>query len=376
MDKNWDISMKLSHFAQGRDNNFNLIRLIAALMVLFSHSFAVAAGRGDPLTAILGMNMGAIAVDIFFITSGFLVTGSLLSRKSTLEFVWARVLRIYPGLVVMVFLMVFVLGLVFTSFPVSSFLENRETHTFVLKNTTLVAGVAYTLPGVFESVPDKGVVNGSLWTLPIEIGMYIILAIMWVALSVFGKLRVKVLAFSVVFMAVSSLLLRFANHFYIHSESHLNTSRLLYMFFTGAAYFFLKEHITLSRGVFWVAMTGLLISVLNVNVFYVVYNVVLAYILFWIAYIPAGAIRSFNRLGDYSYGTYIYAFPIEQSVATLIPGVSVGVLALISLLLTLLFAVLSWHFIEKRALALKGNPRRVVQRVIELYPRRPAPRTP
>lgn len=94
-------SMKLAHFVQGSDNGISLVRLIAALAVLFSHSFAVASGRGDPLTARLGMNMGAIAEDIFFITSGLLVTGSLLSRKSTVEFVWVQVLRIYPGLVVM-----------------------------------------------------------------------------------------------------------------------------------------------------------------------------------------------------------------------------------------------------------------------------------
>ena len=80
--------MKLSNFTQGgRDNNFNLIRVIAALAVLITHSFALAIGTGDaePFQQTLGMTMGTIAVDIFFITSGFLVTASLLTRQSIIE---------------------------------------------------------------------------------------------------------------------------------------------------------------------------------------------------------------------------------------------------------------------------------------------------
>ena len=98
--------MKLSDFTSGRDNNFNLIRIIAALAVLVTHSFALATGTSaaEPFQKTLGMTIGSIAVDIFFITSGFLVTGSLLTRKSFIdfiEFVWARVLRIFPALLVM-----------------------------------------------------------------------------------------------------------------------------------------------------------------------------------------------------------------------------------------------------------------------------------
>lgn len=308
-----------------------------------------------PLGPTLGMSIGDIAVDIFFITSGFLVTGSLLSKKSIFEFAWARILRIYPGLAVMVLLSVFALGLAFTSLPVSSFLENHETHAYLLKNMTLVAGVLYTLPGVFESVPYKWVVNGSLWTLPAEIMMYATLAVLWVVLYVFRGLRARLFSYSVVLLPASVLLVRFANHFYFHSDHHSNLYRLVYMFFTGAAYFVLKEHISLSRALFWTAVAGLCVSALNPEVFFVFYNTTLAYVLFWIAYVPAGAIRNFNRLGDYSYGTYIYAFPVQQSVAALIPHVSVGEMMLVPLVPTLFFAILSWHFVEKRALDLKRS---------------------
>lgn len=169
--------MKLSNFTEGKDNNFNLIRIVAALAVLVTHSFALAIGTGDaePFRNTLGMTMGAIAVDVFFITSGFLVTGSLFTRQSAIEFIWARSLRIFPALLVMLVLTVFVLGVYFTSLPVDSYLRNSMTHRYFLSCATLVAGITYNLPGVFEGNPYKSAVNGSLWTMPYEIKMYLIL---------------------------------------------------------------------------------------------------------------------------------------------------------------------------------------------------------
>ena len=79
----------------GRDNNFNLIRFCAAFAVLISHSFAIATGSGsaEPMRHTLGLTWAYIAVDVFFLTSGFLVTASLISRQSAVGFAWARALR-------------------------------------------------------------------------------------------------------------------------------------------------------------------------------------------------------------------------------------------------------------------------------------------
>jgi len=140
---------------------------------------------------------------------------------------------------------------------------------------------------------------------------------------------------------------------------------LLFMFFSGAAFYVLKEHITLSRPYFWVCVIALLSSALiGRQTFFTVYVLTLAYTLLYLAYIPSGLVRRYSRAGDYSYGVYIYAFPVQQSVAALVPGISALSLFVLSASLTFLCAALSWHTLERRALGLKGlyagNTRRIL----------------
>ena len=347
--------MKLSSYAQGRDNNFNLLRLLAAFAVLFSHSFIVAIGKDavEPLYTSLGVTLGSIAVDIFFVTSGFLVTASLLARKNTVEFVLSRILRIYPALFLMVLISVFVFGVAFTSQPVGVFLHDDVTHLFAIKNVTLIFGVTGNLPGVFESTPYPKVVNASLWTLPFEIRMYGILAIIWLALYLLGRFREKLFASLVVLMAFGALFIHFRDYFLSHEVD--NFHRLFFMFFTGASYYVLKEWIVLSHKAFFLTVILVLFSAFySKDTFFVIYHATVAYITFWVAYVPKGSVRRFNRLGDYSYGVYIYAFPVQQSVAALMPGVTVGTLMMISFVYTFALAFISWHLVEKRALKLKS----------------------
>lgn len=347
--------MQLSKCAQGRENNFNLIRLIAAVAVLYSHSFALVTGsdKVEPLRQSLGMTLGAIAVDVFFVTSGFLVTASLLTKQNARDFIWSRLLRIYPALIVMVILAVFLVGMSFTTLPAADFLSSHQTKKFVLKNTTLLFGVAYGLPGVFEGIPWKGVINGSLWTMPVETRMYAILVGIWLGLSLFGANRVKACAGAILAVAAAALALRFADRLYLHTGDDF--LRLFYMFFSGAACYVLKDKLFLSRPHFLLLLIGVLASGLDREMFFIYYNLSLPYLLLWVAYVPGGAIRKFNRLGDYSYGVYIYAFPIQQSLMALFPGISIAWMVGASAAATLTMAALSWHLIEKRALALKNK---------------------
>lgn len=349
--------MKLSNYAQGKDNNYNLIRIIAALAVLITHSFALSTGAVDsePFRESLGMTMGSIAVDIFFIASGFLVTGSLLTRKSIIEFVWARVLRIFPALLIMLFLTIFLLGIAFTSLPVRAYLFNSTTYVYFLKCATLFGGIAFELPGVFENNPFRMQVNASLWTMPYEVRMYAFLAVIWIVVRFAGKLKEVAFEIIIVSGAVLSGGFILARHWWPYlfpQEGHF--AQLFFMFFSGAAFYVLKERITLSSKLFWLFFGVICIAAAyNKHVFFVAYSLTISYMLFYVAYIPSGCIRKYNLIGDYSYGVYIYAFPIQQSIAALIPGVSIASMVFISLVVTLIFSVTSWHVIEYRALSLK-----------------------
>lgn len=345
--------MNLSNFAEGRDNNFNLIRIAAAFAVLVTHSFALAIGTGDaePLRNTLGITIGSIAVDVFFVTSGFLVTQSLFSRQSTIEFLWSRILRIWPALIVMLLITVFGLGLYFTTLPWIDYLLTPQTYKYLVKNAVLLWGVNYNLPGVFDNNPYKGAINGSLWTLPNEIYMYLMLVVTWAILRFSPAMRLSLLKMTIVIYAFASGVIVLLGHLNVIYESTF--AHLFFMFFSGACFFVLKERIVISRTVFRILIVSLVASTIDKQTFFFVYVFTISYILFYTAYVPTGTIRKYNLMGDYSYGVYIYAYPVQQSIAALIPGVSVFSMLLISATITFLLAVFSWHIVEKHALGLK-----------------------
>lgn len=348
-------SLKLSNFTDSRNNNFNLIRIVAAYCVLITHSFVITMGTGDsqPFRHALGMSIGSISVDVFFLTSGFLVTASLLKRKNIIEFVWARILRIFPALFVMLTLTVFISGMFLTSLPKVSFFTNSKTYEYLIKSFTLINDIGYTLPGVFCSNPYKNFVNGSLWSMPYELKMYIILAGIWVLSKNFSIIRSKLFDTLVILIVLFAGISDFLYHFIMHIDK--NWARLVFMFFTGSVFFIFKDKIILSRIVFITFLILLIIATRNPVAFFIVYNLTLAYILFFIAFIPSGFVRYYNKFGDYSYGIYIYAFPVQQSIIFFIPRVSVLTMIIFSTIITFVFAFLSWHLIEKHALRLKDH---------------------
>lgn len=299
------------------------------------------------------MTMGDSAVDVFFITSGFLVTASLVTRQSVIEFIWARVLRIFPALLIMLLLTVFGLGVFFTSLPIQSYLSNSNTYIYLAKCATLITGVADELPEVFHGNPYKYSINGSLWMIPYLIRMYAILVIIWIASRITKRIRLRTFELAIVTGAVVAGVLVIADYFYFLTD--IPFVGLFFMFFSGAAFYVLKERITLSRSLFWLFLITLLLSAIaNKHAFFFVYTFTIAYVVFYMAYIPSGRIRKYNLVGDYSYGVYIYAFPIQQTVAALVPGVSVFSMLLISASATLFLSALSWHLLERHALGLKG----------------------
>jgi len=353
--------MFLSEYTSNRDNNFNLLRFIAAFIVLLTHSFSLVSGDilDEPLRRAMDMSLGDIAVDVFFVTSGFLITSSYLNRGNLIAFAWARILRIYPGLIVAMMFCVFVVGIWFTNLSISEYLLDTQTYKYFFKNIILFFGVEYYLPGVFQGIPYEGAVNGSLWTLPHEVKMYVILAFILTIIIVLRK-KIPFITFKnvLLFVGILSFVALIVDHFYPIRETSTflpKFIRLFSAFFVGAMFYVWKDYIKLTYKWFLILISLVLISSVDKDSYFIVYYLTLAYIIFFLAYVPGGMIRKFNSFGDYSYGLYIYAYPVQQSLVSIYPNITIINMVFFSFIITLILSILSWHLVEKKFLKMKNN---------------------
>jgi peptidoglycan/LPS O-acetylase OafA/YrhL len=340
--------IRLADVLHGRQNNLHLLRLLAASTVLFSHAFSIATGdpQLEPLRVRLGYTPGAIAVDVFFLVSGMLVTMSLVRRNDVVDFLRARFFRIWPGLVVSVFLTAFVLGPLLTTLSLSSYFSSRALWSYTLSDCLVLNGMLYVLPGVFARNPLHGAVNDSLWTLPLEVTCYLLLLAAWGVVR-----RATSERFFALFIALTccSLLIWHCIEFR-GAPLESSRARLDMMFFCGVAAYLFRNQIVLSHKWLLAALAAIVLSSFDADTFAVAYTLAIPYVVLCVAYLPSGKIRHFDALGDYSYGVYIYAFPIGQTVVHLLPGIGVLELFSISWLLTMAVAIASWHIVEKPAL--------------------------
>jgi peptidoglycan/LPS O-acetylase OafA/YrhL len=342
-----------------RDNNYNLMRFLAAAAVIYSHSFPMSGVTSDPLERLVGFSLGHLAVDVFFVISGFLVTSSLLSRGELRSFAIARALRLFPVLVVGALGCAFVVGPWQTDLPLATYLRHPDTWRFAAQNSVpWPFGVSYTLPGVFQHVPLRGAVNGSLWSLPWELSMYV--ALSGLGLLAFTGRRVlgeRALRRVLVGIGVTATLgftiyegFGFPYQFYVAQGLRLTS-----LFFGGATLLVLSDRVPLSGRLALLAAVLLVADFLLPRPLMAVYAAALVYLVIWLAYAPGGPLRLYNRVGDFSYGTYVYAFPLGQCVAASIPGASASTILLLTLPLTLVLAVPSWYLLEDPLL--KRKPR-------------------
>ncbi len=346
----------------GRDNNFNLIRFLAATLVLLDHAVALA-GTGEPRLLVLGplslnlaeVPLGRIAVDVFFVVSGFLVTRSVLTRPTVMEFAVARVLRLLPALLAVSFLIAFVLGPLVSERSFAEYFSDVKAWLYA-PLTGLLVSHSETLPGVFETGREQGVVNSPLWTLRYEAICYAILA----ALGLAGALLHRRVVYSLAGLLAAYLLVTFATDLRGQVAAIDSLSRFGLSFFLGGALFVFSDRIRLH--LLWaIALAGIAAVTSQTAIAEFTFRLALSYGVIWTALVPGGPIRGFNRLGDYSYGLYILCWPIQQTIVTLIPAIAAPALFAISFPITLGFAALSWHLVEHPALKCKdGTSRRAL----------------
>ena len=148
------------------ENNFTLLRLMLALMVVLGHA-KLLSGTAWPQ---FPFNLADAAVDAFFVVSGYLITGSYLRCHGLWPFYVRRVFRLYP----MYFCIVLAQTVAMLALlPGGPFSEGAATLRYVAANALLANFVQYDIGGVLDGLRNPGI-NPSLWTLKIEIGFYLI----------------------------------------------------------------------------------------------------------------------------------------------------------------------------------------------------------
>ncbi len=330
-------------------NGFTALRLLCAFGVLVTHSYGLLGDRAEPLYRISGLvAFGSVGVDGFFAISGFLVCSSLLRNPSAAIYLRNRLLRLVPALAVLVLALVLVLGPLATSAP--DYWRDPATWRFL--GTVTIYGVQQHLPGVFTDNPTP-LVDGSLWTLPMELTCYLLL----LALHRGRLLTVRGLGALVVLLLALHLGGVFPAHRLLLRMDVMRLDRFAVLFFTGALFAALGD-----RARYGLARAGgafLLVAIAALPqrqaLFELIYLPVLPYLLICLG-------KSVERAAwlndwDASYGVYLYGYPVQQGLIALFGGgIGTAALTLIAAPITLLLGVLSWRVVERPALSLKNDP--------------------
>jgi peptidoglycan/LPS O-acetylase OafA/YrhL len=328
-----------------RANNFDAVRLVAALSVVFSHSFLIAEGSeaSEPFVWISGNQciLGLVGVFVFFIISGYLVTESYCRHPAPGRFAVRRVLRIYPGLLANVLVCAFLIGPLITALPVGAYFAGPELRQFLVETLTLNTGPLH-LPGVlFADNPVGLLVNGSLWTLRYEMMMYLMI----LALAAVGPLRLSS-AIVLVGVGVASVYFERA----LPPGDIGECAWFVGFFASGMVLYFLRERLVFDWRYALLAVAALVLFVW-LGRFIMLFPLAGAYLVIWFARRHDRWLDYSKYCGDLSYGLYIYGWPAEQLVMYLSGGKALWWQIFAgSLGLALPAAWLSWHGVEKWAM--------------------------
>jgi peptidoglycan/LPS O-acetylase OafA/YrhL len=329
-----------------RLQNFDFVRLFAASSVIFSHAFLIAeeTEEHEPFVRILGEHniIGYYGVLVFFLISGYLVTQSAVETGSTGKFLWKRFLRIYPALIAYAVLAGCVLGTIFTTMGAAEYWARLLGPKYVVW-TAILPDLRKSIPTVeFYRGAWGMVINGSLWTIPQEMFCYLTLALI-------VRLRPRLWIISAIALASFLALLARLGTWNVWVENFVDVAPA---FFAGSIYYQLGPR--LRRVCLAVSLLVLLLATLASHLLD-------AFPVFGAA--PILSLASSHRLrlpdlkpiGDVSYGTYLYGWPVEQVARAMLGDHRTWWAVFgISLPAAIMLGWLSWHLLEKRCLRLKG----------------------
>ena len=321
------------------ENSYDFVRFCAASAVLFSHHFDLA-GRPEPQVPGYGEDFGELAVEVFFCLSGFLICRSLQKSKGWARFVAARFLRIFPNLA-----FVLVATSAATFFWYGNFAHLWSHAEYVINNLMMfLRGVTYVIPGVFADTV-RPAVNEPLWSLPYELWLYAVLALIF---FVGRRWSGTGIVLGALLLGIAWSATPFLGEFEIEHLNSLDFFRLGSFFLSGAVLAIFWPYI--GRHALAVGATGLI-------AIFVIRNLVpidtmfqsLAVAAATIGFGSSRAMAWFSKGGDASYGMYVLAWPVQQFSMLLIEPFWLSMLA--AFLVTTALGYGTWHGFEKRAMS-------------------------
>jgi peptidoglycan/LPS O-acetylase OafA/YrhL len=333
---------------EGHDNFFTPLRLLFASLVVLGHAFVIALRDASMEPDVLyHYGFSYLAVNLFFIASGFLVTKSMVYRGDTPSFISARTLRIFPALIVHVLFVMFVIGPLATKATLSAFFTDPDWYLQPLKVLTFLE-TNMTMPRIFETNGEQ-FGSAPLWTLRYEVLAYI------GTLGVFslGLLRKKwMVLLQFVLPSIGWII---GDTFGLFDEMPAtveNMFRFGIAYGLGATIYAYHDRLNFS----WVAVATLIGAsylLRETVVIEVIVNLLLAWLVFRLAYMRLPSFEWMQRIPDLSYGIYIYHWCVLQMLFYWFPNLSVFELFALAFPPTVILAALSWYIIEKPALRSK-----------------------
>jgi peptidoglycan/LPS O-acetylase OafA/YrhL len=331
-----------------RKNLFDVLRLVAAATVLFTHSWTLT-GRGDPLFGVWHNQTGTLGVLVFFGISGFLIAGSWVTEPRVRAFALKRALRVLPGLIVCAVVTAFVIGPLVTADPLGSYFADPSVYLYVVRQLALITFNPF-LPGVFETNPYPDVVNGSLWTLPLEACCYMAVAVAGVIGVLHRRwLLIGLLAVVVIAVAIGRPPDDPLGEVHTLSDTLVNALRACGAFLCGTVLWFSRERLPRNPWPLAVVAMGIVVLPLPEGVHSAVAMLVIPLAAICVGLHPPGRAGFILKPGDVSYGVYIYSYPVQQTLVYLLPAISPVALLLLTAPAAYVLRLLSWRLVERPA---------------------------
>lgn len=337
-----------------RSNNFDFLRLVGALLVVLGHGYVLAGVAIHP-PKMAGYEVQTLGVVIFFSISGYLITASWSRTRDVLAYVAARCLRIFPALVAVVIVTAYVLGPLVTVLPAGDYVRHEMT-THYLDN--IILQPVFALPGVFADLPYANAVNGSLWTLPAEFFCYLVVPIVLVLPRSARPVVVMGLLLASLWYSLSAG----PGSMIIHG-TRISDAAGMWVFFAAGVMLRLahERRASLFRADVAAGLFAAYVTVVAVEPTWVAHVswIALPYVALTVGLAGTPCLRRAARFGDLSYGIYLWAFPVQQTVIHLVGVQAMAVNLVLVAVGSALLALISWHVIEKPALRLKSRVPRI-----------------